>query len=106
MEAQTTNQIAGWSGAILGTVMGVIGGIIGSYFSIKNTKGPRERAFVVKACLVCWFLIFAFVIGMWLAPGIYKAMLGAAYVVALIVGIFWWNKRQAQIRAEESQNGR
>lgn len=39
----------GLIGAITGVTIGCIGGIIGTYCSIKNTNGPKEKAFMVKA---------------------------------------------------------
>ena len=62
----------GLVGGIVGAIIGVIGGLIGTYFSIKNTKGPRERTFVVKMSIVCWILVLAFVFAMCLVPGFYK----------------------------------
>lgn len=104
MDSQTIARIANWGGALLGAILGFLGGGIGCYFSIKNTQGPRERAFVIKACVVCWLLVAAFILGLWLIPGIYKAVLGVAYVVVLIAGIARWNRRQAQIRSEEARS--
>ena len=37
--------IGGWVGTLVGGGVGLLGGVIGTYFTIKNTKGPRERAF-------------------------------------------------------------
>lgn len=93
---------SGLIGGLVGGVVGVLGGIIGTYFSIKNTKGPRERAFVVKSSIVCWVFVLAFILGMALLPGAYKLWLVPFYVGGLVFGIRSWNKKQAQIRAEES----
>ena len=41
-----------WIGAIAGAVIGLAGGAVGTWFSIRNTNGPRERAFMVKAAAV------------------------------------------------------
>ena len=41
----------GLIGGIVGGIIGVAGGLLGTYFSIKNTNGPRERAFVIKASM-------------------------------------------------------
>lgn len=83
----------------------IIGGIIGTYFSIKNTKSPRERAFVVKSSIVCWVFVLAFILGMALLPGVYKLWLVPFYVGSLLFGIRSWNRKQAQIRSEESNRG-
>ena len=42
-------SMVGLAGGLAGGVVGVIGGIVGTYFSIKNTKGPTERAFAIRA---------------------------------------------------------
>ena len=76
--------------------------MIGTYFSVKNTKGPRERAFVIRASIVCWVGVSIFVLGMWLVPTPYKFGLIPIYVVALLLAIRHWNRRQAAIRAEET----
>ncbi len=39
-----TIRFFAWGGALLG----VLGGVLGNYASVKNTKGPRELAFVVR----------------------------------------------------------
>ena len=38
-----------------------------------------------------------------LIPGFYKTLLVPIYIVGLVAGILSWNKKQAQIRAEESK---
>ncbi|MGA2802548.1 MAG: hypothetical protein ABSE97_09320 [Verrucomicrobiota bacterium] len=90
-------------GGVAGSVVGVLGGLVGTYFSIKNTKGPRERAFMVKASIVGWVFVAAFVLGMCLLPGVYKICLVPIYVVVLVTGIRFGNKKQAEIRLEESR---
>ena len=42
----------GFVGGIIGGALGVLGGAIGTYFSIKNTSGPRERAFLIRISIV------------------------------------------------------
>jgi len=95
---------AGIIGAILGSAIGILGGVIGTYFSIKNTKGPRERAFIIKASVICWIFILAFLVCMYLLPGIYKASLMLVYIMVLPAGILLWNKKQKQIYLEESKH--
>jgi Ca2+/Na+ antiporter len=103
MDQETLGQIGGWGG-ILGALIGILGGVIGTYFSIKNTKRPHERAFVVRASIVCWVGVGVFLLGLWLVPAPYKYGLIAIYVVALVLAVRYWNKRQAAIRAEESSH--
>ena len=102
MDPVTLGKLGGWIGGILGAVVGVLGGIIGTYFTVKNTKGPRERAFAVKASIVCWVFVLVFVAAMFLIPTWHKHFLWIPYVVLLILGIRIGNNRLAQIRKEES----
>lgn len=92
----------GWIGGLIGAAMGLLGGVIGTCFSVKNTKGPRERAFVIRASLLCWLAGGAFVIAMAYAKPLYFSVLIPMYVIGLGLGVRWWNRRQAEIREEES----
>ena len=60
-------------------LLGVLGGAIGTYFTIKNTNGPRERLFAIKASIICWVF------------------------VALVFAIQKWDQTQLRIREEESR---
>lgn len=91
-------------GGLIGGLGGVIGGAIGTYFSIRNTGGPRERAFMIRVSVVAWLAITAFLAGLFLLPTPYKHCLWAPYVLALPLFIVWLNKRQAQIRSQERRN--
>ena len=93
----------GLIGGIIGSAVGLLGGIAGTYFSIKNTKGSGERAFMIKASIIGWVFVLVFVLGMCLIPGLYKLWLVPVYVVSLVGGVFLGNKKQAQIRSEESK---
>lgn len=95
---------AGIIGGIIGGVIGVIGGLIGTYFSIKNTKGPKERLFMVKANIVCWVGIIVFLSLMFALPNPYGYLLWIPYAILLPLGIIFGNRTQQKIRAEESQN--
>ena len=94
--------LGAWIGGIVGGLCGVAGGVIGTYFTIKNTKGPRERSFTIKGSITCWVFVIAFVVGTWLVPGWYKLLLVAPYVILLLFGIQKWNQIQLRIRNEES----
>ncbi len=93
---------AGWIGGIAGGLIGLIGGIIGTYFSIKNTNGPRERAFMVKASVVSWIAIILFLGLMFALPNPYRHFLWIPYAILLPLGIVFGNRTQQRIRREES----
>ena len=96
-------ELIGLIGGIVGGIIGVAGGLLGTYFSIKNTNGPRERAFVIKASIACWIFVLAFIFSTCLIPGFYKLLLIPFYAVGLVAGILLCNKKQTQIRLEESK---
>lgn len=41
MNHMNTGAMWGWIGGIVGGSIGLVGGLVGTYYSIKNTKGPR-----------------------------------------------------------------
>ena len=89
-------------GGIIGSILGLIGGIIGTYFSIKNTNGQKEKAFMIKISIIGWIGIIVFLALMFLLPGHYKFYLWIPYGIILPIVIIKGNKIQAKIRQEES----
>ena len=94
----------GWIGGIAGGVLGLAGGIVGTYFSIKNTKGSRERVFMIKSAVVCWVAIIIFLALLLALPNPYRWFLWIPYGILLPLGITFGNRQQQAIRQEESQN--
>jgi hypothetical protein len=94
---------AGTVGGLVGSAIGVLGGALGTYFSIKNTSGPKERSFVVRAAVVAWLAVLALVAGLLLIPRPYNWFLWIPYGVLLAVGIRYWNRKQAEIRNQETR---
>ena len=95
---------AGVVTAIVGAVIGLLGGAFGTYCSVKNTKGPRERAFMIKASAMCWLaaiLLLALALAL---PTPYRYFLWIPYVILLPIGILSCNRTQQRIRQEESQH--
>ena len=92
----------GLVGGIIGGALGALGGVVGTYFSIKNTNGPRERAFMIRVAIVAWVVITAFVFGLFALPQPFNFLLWAPYGIALPLAILWCNRRQLRIRAEEA----
>ena len=89
-------------GGIVGSIIGLIGGIIGTYFSIKNTNGPKEKAFMIKISILGWIGIIVFLALMFLLPSQYRFYLWVPYGIILPIAIIKGNKIQAKIRQEES----
>jgi len=86
----------------VGAAIGLAGGVVGTHFSIKNTNGPREKRLMVKGAIVGWICIIVFLALLFLLPHPYRWFLWIPYGPALAFGIIYTNKRQAQIRKEES----
>jgi hypothetical protein len=91
----------GLIGGLLGGALGVLGGAAGTFFSIKNTSGPDERAFMVRVAIAAWLIISAFIAGQLLLPRPYNWLLWIPYGIGLPFSIIWLNRRQAQIRSDE-----
>jgi hypothetical protein len=92
----------GLIGGLIGGALGLAGGAIGTYFSIKNTLGPRERSFMVKVSAIAWVAIAVFLVGLLTLPRPYNFLLWVPYGIALPLGIRWCNQCQLKVRAEEA----
>ena len=91
------------NGGIFGGIGGLAGGIIGTYFSIKNTNGPRERAFMFKASVIGWVGILSFLGLMFALSSPYRYFLWIPYGIFLPLAIVTGNQKQRKIREEESK---
>lgn len=92
----------GLVGGIAGGVIGLLGGVVGTYFSIRNTSGPRERSFMIRAAIAAWIMVTAFLLGLFMLPPPFNFLLWLPYGIALPLGILWCNRRQRRIQAEEA----
>ncbi|RKY33761.1 MAG: hypothetical protein DRP78_07235 [Candidatus Omnitrophota bacterium] len=94
---------AGLIGGIVGSILGLIGGIIGTYFSIKNTNGPKEKSFMIKIATIGWIAIALFLFLMYITPSPYQCFLFIPYGIILPITIIKGNKIQNKIRQEEKE---
>ncbi len=69
----------GWLGIVGGAVLVLVSGIIGTYRGVTNSSGPRERAFMVRACLLGWGGGLLFVLVFFLLPWPYTLLAGMFY---------------------------
>ena len=101
-EAMLTGSEIGLIGGIAGTVIGLAGGAFGTYCSIRNTRGPLERAFMIKASIVTWIALLVF-LGLLLGlPSPYRFLMWIPYGIGLPLGIRYMNRRIQQIRTLDS----
>lgn len=96
---------AGLIGGIIGGAIGLGGGAIGTYYSIRNTQGPRERSFMITVSAIAWIAISGFLVGLLMLPKPYNWLLWVPYGIALPLSIRWCNQRQLKIRAEDAASG-
>ena len=88
-------------GGVVGGAIGILGGIVGTYFSIKNTTGIKERAFMIKCCIACWIAIGLFLGLMFTLPVPFRHFLWIPYAVLLPLGITAANRKQSKIKKME-----
>jgi Ca2+/Na+ antiporter len=96
----------GMTGAIIGGIGGIIGvagGAVGTYASIKNTAGPREVRFMVRAAIAAWLAVTVFLVLIFLLPSPYRWLLWIPYGAALPFVIISLNRKQQAIRSEEQR---
>ena len=93
----------GLIGGIIGCVGGVLGGAIGTYCGIKNTRGPKEKKFMIKASLICWLVVSIFLVLLFVLPAPFKWMIWIPYGPLLVWGITVSNRMQRKIREEEAK---
>ena len=90
-------------GAIVLSVLGVAVGAVGTYSSIKNAKGPRERAFMIRSAIILWASVSVALAVILLLPAA-GLWICVACVVLLPLGIRYENRKQMAIRREEQTN--
>jgi hypothetical protein len=93
--------------AIGGSAFGLLCGALGNYFSIKSTKIPAERRFVVMVCIGGWVagilliglpLVLALV---GLIPRWVYWVTFALFFILYVPTRRWANRRQASFRKEK-----
>ena len=97
-------------GAVAGPLLGIAGAVFGVRASIRNTRSPRERAFMVRMAWWCtgYVLVFFLLQGagflLWpraFATAAAQVPLWLLYAAGLLVLIVRGNRRQRQIRVED-----
>lgn len=98
------------AGAIAGPLLGVAGAVLGVQASIRNTRSPRERAFMVRMAWMCTAYVLAFAAVeaagflLWrraFATLAVQVPLWLLYAAGLLLLIVRSNRRQRQIRVED-----
>jgi len=93
----------GLIGGILGGVLGALGGVYGTWCSIRNTRGPRERAYMIRVSVIAWIALAIFLAGL-LLPDPHRLWMWVPYGILLPLGIHRVNRRLFEIRNDESSD--
>jgi ABC-type Na+ efflux pump permease subunit len=88
---------AGTIAALIGTTIGVAGGAIGTWLSIRSSTPGAQRALMIKASIVTWVAVLAFVGLNFLLPSPYNWLLWILYGPLLLMGILFLNRALANI---------
>ena len=105
--AAKTVLTAGLAGAILGPILGLLGGLFGAWCSIRNTKSPRERRFMIRATILIWAMMVGLVgvpLTLALAGLVPKWVYWSCWAVfflGLLPLIVWSNRCQRRIQLED-----
>lgn len=92
--------------AIFGfTLLGlaIVGGGWASWVNVRTARGPRERAFVIRICVVSWALILSMLGLMYLLAAPYRYAIMMFYFLGLPILIYRWSKTHQLIRLMEER---
>ena len=99
----TSSTIGEWASIVLGAALSVLGWYVLVFrTAVKNAKGPREEAFVLRYTVLVGLVCIAFFFVVSLIPGWCKHLL---WIPFLVVGFFsdrWYRRVVSRIRREES----
>lgn len=93
-----------WLIFAIGPLLGLAGGIYGSWNTIRQTKGPRERAFAVRMSWLMFFVLTAWLVLLLITPQPYNWLWWIPYGIMLPLFIRHFNRRQQELREEEAMS--
>ena len=80
-------------------------GAVASYKNIRDAKGPLERRYVVRMCILTWGIILSMLaFAYWLRPPWLYAVVGAYFVVTPVL-FYRWTTTHQLIREKERRAG-
>ena len=79
-------------------------GIVGTLQSVKNTKGPKERAFAAQSNMFAWIAIAFFFITLYFLPEPYNYMVVVVYFVVFPFVVYRASSRRLLIRRLEEMH--
>lgn len=92
--------------AIIGiTLLGValIGGGYASYVNLRNARGPRERRFVARACVLGWAIVLSMLALVYWFPAPYRYVIALGYFIATPMLIYRWALTHQMLRVLDAR---
>jgi hypothetical protein len=79
----------------------IVMGLVATWSSVRNTRGPGERAFVVRSVLWAWLVLTALFTAMYFLPVPYNYYLLAPYFIHVPIMTYRMTSKQLLIREME-----
>jgi serine/threonine protein kinase len=116
--AASLTAVGGWASEVLGNALlgraidllgwglcSVLVNVLVFQLAVKNAKGPREKAFVLRSSVGSALVCIALLLGVALIPGWYKHLLWVPFVIIALFSNRWHKRVVSRIRREESRVG-
>ncbi len=78
-----------------------ISSLVGNYLIIRNTQGPREHRFMIRASCAAWTMILLFFLLAYMIPSPWRYLLIIPYFLHLPVATYLTVNKQLLIRKME-----
>ena len=79
-------------------------GLVASVHNVRNCKGPKEKAYVLRVCVAFWLLILSLLALVYYLPAPYRFVAAACYFVACPVFVYKTSKTHQLIRIVEERD--
>jgi serine/threonine protein kinase len=103
MSPGTSSHLGEWASVLFGTVLCVLGWyVVWFRIALKNAKGAREKAFVLRSSVLSGLVCIAFFLGVSLIPGWSRHLLWVPFIMISFFANRWHKRVVSRIRREES----
>ena len=91
-----------WQAIGLVLLIGFSVAMLGTYLVLKSTQGPLERAFIIRACSICWLGGILSVAGLFFIPAPWKFGMLIIYLLKVATSILRWRRRALELREQDT----
>jgi drug/metabolite transporter (DMT)-like permease len=79
-------------------------GAVATYFNLRLAKGPREKAFTSRVCVVSWLVVALMLACAYFLPSPYRFYSTALFLLVCPMLVYKWAHTHALIRMLEQQD--